>query len=104
MFIQNTFLLINTTQLDGCVIIIDAKSFTVSERIHIRPGEIMPSKEVNEALDHFAIVLNHCEAKGITLEQAFHLMDADEGGSITIDEFRNTLKDMRVPLSEDNLR
>ena len=84
MFIQNSFLLINTTQLDGCMIIIDAKSFTVAERIHILPGEILPSKEVSEALDHFAIILNACEAKGITMERAFNLMDSDSSQSISI--------------------
>jgi hypothetical protein len=40
LFATKTTLLINTTSVDGCVVILNTRSFTVSNRIHLSPYEI----------------------------------------------------------------
>jgi len=97
-------LLVNATSADGCVYFFNPVSMTIERKLRMDISELETPASVLTALQHFASVLQQCEALGVSQTQAFQLMDKNGDNELSKDELRAGLSDLKVQISEEDLQ
>lgn len=97
-------IIINATSVDGFLYFFEPISLTLLFRLRLTIKDLQIPEAVLKAFEEFSYFIRDCSKLGISQKRVFELLDRNNDGLLSINEFREAVKINNLPISENQIK